>query len=166
MRRLRPALGVSRHARRARLGVLPTICGACVLTLALLGPRAGRSTIGGYGVSWRAAAAVSSAGGPAGFGIGGSVGGLYPGDSAQLVLTVTNPQHFAIAVTSITAAVGTPRAGCDATNLTVGAFSSNLTVPAGGHASVQVPVTLASAAPDSCQGAEFPLTYSGLAHKA
>jgi hypothetical protein len=97
------------------------------------------------------------------FTIRGSVKGLYPGKSKPLVLTVRNPQAFAIVVTSITTSVGTPNAGCASINLEVTQFAGNLPVPAKGTAKVTVTATLSHSAPDACQGAVFPLTFSGTA---
>jgi hypothetical protein len=100
------------------------------------------------------------------FTIAGSIGGLWPGHSAPLVLTVYNPQPFTIDVRSISTVVGTPKTGCTASNLTVAGFAGRLYVPAGGMAHLSVPVALIHAAPDACQGAVFPLTYSGFARKS
>jgi hypothetical protein len=145
---------------------------ASVLGLALLSFRLSTSqpVLRGAGVSWRPAASVSgltaTSASPGSFRISGSIGGLYPGDSAPLILTITNPQHFAIVVTSISTAVGDATASCPAQNLAVGGFSGQLDVPAGGSVNVSVPASLAHGAPDGCQGAVFPLTYGGMAHKA
>jgi hypothetical protein len=100
------------------------------------------------------------------FRISGSIGGLYPGDSAALTLTITNLQHFAIVVTSISTTVGDATSSCLANNLAVGGFSGQVGVPASGSVHVSVPASLSHGAPDGCQGAVFPLTYGGLAHKA
>jgi hypothetical protein len=150
-----------------------------VLALALPGRPVYGSVIRGYGTSWQPVADIVSGdharerhhrrhreGARKGaFRIGGSVAGLYPGLTTGLVLTVVNPQHYAIVVTSITTKVGMPKAGCDASNLTVSAFSGHLKVGARRAAQLSVPVTLIHAAPDACQGAVFPLKYSGLARR-
>ena len=99
------------------------------------------------------------------FGISGSVTGLYPGASMPLVLTVSNHQEFAIVVDSITTSVGSPSPACASANLSVSQFTGNLAVPAEGTSNVTVTVTLSHAAPDACQGAVFPLQYSGTAVK-
>jgi hypothetical protein len=145
---------------------------ACVLAAALSGHRADSAMLHGYGASWQPTALTSRQTGLAAtsassgtFRIAGSIRGLYPGDSAPLVLTVTNPNHFAIVVTSISTTVGRPRASCVASNLTVHRFSGQLEVPASRSAKVSVPVTLSHRAPNACQGALFPLTYSGLARR-
>jgi hypothetical protein len=100
------------------------------------------------------------------FTIAGSLGGLYPGDFAPLRLNVHNPYAFAIVVTSISTAVGPAGPGCGAGNLAVASFSGPLKVPGGGAAHTTVTVMLRHKAPDACQGAVFPLTYSGMARKA
>jgi hypothetical protein len=99
------------------------------------------------------------------FSITGSMTGLYPGETAPLSLTVHNSEHFAITVTSISTDVGAPGGGCAAANLTVGQFVGALPVAATGSAHVSVPITLVHAAPDACQGAVFPLTYTGQGRK-
>jgi hypothetical protein len=151
---------------RARRGLL---LAGCVLAVALWVGHAHTATLRGTGVSWRRVALATrspTAGTSArGFTIGGDVGGLFPGDSVQLVLTVSNSFNFPIDVTSITTEIGAPNPGCVGSYLTVGAFSGHLAVPAGGSAQLSVPTTLSHAAPDACQGAVFPLTYSGLAVK-
>jgi hypothetical protein len=100
--------------------------------------------------------------GHASFRIAGSVGGLYPGFTKALVLTVTNPQFFRIVVTSITTTAKGASSTCLASNLSVKAFSGQLSVPARGSAKVSVPASLAQGAPDACIGATFPLSFHGV----
>jgi hypothetical protein len=165
MKATQPASGVKGHARRNRLGAVVLIGAACVLAVAL-SHNAG-ATLRGAGSSRQSPySPVAHRHTRRTFRIGGSVGGLYPGSSALLTLTVTNPFHFAIVVTSITTAVGSPIPGCTQSNLSVGAFTGGLRVDPVGSAQVTVPVTLSHAAPDACQGVVFPLEYSGLARKA
>ena len=99
------------------------------------------------------------------FTISGGVSGLYPGSSLPLKLTITNPQQFTIDVTSVTTTVGAVSAGCAATLLSVTPFAGNLLVPAQGKATLVVQASLDHSAPDGCQGATFPLTYSAVAVK-
>jgi hypothetical protein len=99
------------------------------------------------------------------FRIAGSVGGLYPGLTKPLKLTVSNPQHFAIVVTSVTVAVGDASQGCKAGNIAVTDFSGRRRVGAKDSARVTLQITLVHEAPDACQGALFPLRYSGRAVK-
>jgi hypothetical protein len=112
------------------------------------------------------APAATSAATAGSFRISGSVAGLYPGAQLPLVLTVTNPERFAIVVSSLSVAVGPAMPGCGAANLTATSFAGRLHVPALGTAAVSVQVTLAHSAPNACQGAVFPLHYTGLAGKA
>jgi hypothetical protein len=154
------------RGRRPFAALWPVLAG--VATAAVLAAAADREpavALHGEGVSWRpAAASVQST--SAAFKISGKLKGLYPGAKRGLVLVVHNPQTFAIVVTSITTTIASPSAGCQASNLVVGAFSGQLTVAAGGSAKASVPVLMQHGAPDACQGAVFPLTYSGLANQA
>lgn len=98
------------------------------------------------------------------FSIAGDVGGLFPGAVKPLSLLVSNPFPDPIRVVSLSTTVGTPdRAGCTATVLTVSGLGSPVDIPPGQSRPVGVDVTMAATAPDACQGARFPLTYSGTA---
>lgn len=140
-----------------------------VAAAALQAGRADRPTLQGEGTSWQLASERSGkhvARVPRGtFRIGGSVGGLYPGDSTELVLTVSNPQRFPIVVSSISTIVNRPRAACSASYLRVGRFSGHLRVRTHASAQVSVVIALAEAAPDACQGMRFELRYHGLAQR-
>jgi hypothetical protein len=122
------------------------------------------STTQGQAADSQSSVAASSPNG--GFGISGSVKGLYPGKVAPLALKVTNPQKFAITVTSLTVAVKSASATCTAANVTVTSFTGSLSVPALGTATATVQFTLLHSAPNACQGAVFPLQYSGQATKS
>lgn len=100
------------------------------------------------------------------FTISGSVTGLYPGATLPLVLTISNQEAFPISVTSVSTSVGSPSAGCAASNLTVTQFAGSLTVPAKGTATLTLMASLSHDTPDACQGVVFPLQYSGMAVKA
>lgn len=97
------------------------------------------------------------------FSIAGGVTGLYPGLTAPMVLTVSNPGQTQITVTSVTTSVGDASASCLAGDVSVSAFSGRLVVPAHGSATLSVSATMAHSAPDGCQGAVFPFTYTGQA---
>jgi hypothetical protein len=109
------------------------------------------------------------------FSLSGDVGDLAPGDSSSLVLTAANPQPAAIVVTSVTVSVPAPPAGCPTADLTLGgnAFTGtppaatvaglSQAVPAGGSASVPLPIMLARDAPSGCQSVTFPFDYTGTA---
>lgn len=107
----------------------------------------------------------------------GSLGPLYPGAPAQpLPLTIANPNPVPIFVTGITVGGGAGPSGCgSAENLILtGASASGaspIEVPANG--SIGLPGAAGSApmiglrdlsvSQDACQGARFPLSFSGTA---
>lgn len=122
--------------------------------------------LSGNGTAGPSSQPVTNAAAATGFRISGSVAGLYPGAHLPLALKVTNPQHFAIVVTTISVSAGNAKPGCGAANLKATSFAGKLHVPAGGSAVVTVQVTLAHSAPNACQGAVFPLRYTGAASKA
>lgn len=154
--------------RRLALGVVVALAGSAV-TVWHGAPARANLLGGGVGRVGREASPSSrlmpAASKHGSFGIGGSVNGLYPGLTKPLKLTVSNPQHFAIVVTSVTVAVGNASQACGAANLSVTHFSGRRRVGAKGSARVTLEVTLAHSAPDACQGAVFPLRYSGRAVK-
>ncbi len=96
---------------------------------------------------------------------------LYPGASAALQFSVTNPNPYAVTFTSV--AYGTVTSSddsnCPASNLTPaadGALGTPISVAASGSSgAVSIPsaVTLASGAPNGCQGVTFTVavTLSG-----
>jgi hypothetical protein len=106
-----------------------------------------------------------------------SLGALFPGAPAQVLpLTIVNPNAVPILVTSITVSAGTSPPGCpSAENLILtGASASSaspIQVPANG--SISLPGAGGSAptiglrdlpvSQDACQGAQFPLSFSGTA---
>jgi hypothetical protein len=107
-----------------------------------------------------------------------SLSALYPGAGpVPLPVVLTNPNSSPIRVTALRVAVTGDPAGCaSAENLELLQSSASsaapLTIPAGG--SVRLPVPGASAPAialrdlpvnqDACQGARFPLAFSGEAH--
>jgi hypothetical protein len=99
------------------------------------------------------------------FTIAGHVAGLFPGHTKRLVLTVTNPQAFAIVVTSMTTTVKVASVGCKASNLSISAFSGHLEVPAFGSAHTSVVASLAESAPNACAGSAFRLFYRGIGRR-
>jgi hypothetical protein len=106
------------------------------------------------------------------------LGPLYPGAAAQpLPVVLRNPNPVQIFVTGLRAAATGGPLGCDgAANLELTPSSAStaapLAVPSGG--SVHLPTSSASAPAialrdlpfnqDACQGARFPLAFSGEAH--
>lgn len=117
------------------------------------------SVVSGSGESGQTPSAQAAA---SVFKIAGHDKGLYPGATVPLILTVTNPQTYAITVTSIKTDVHQPLTTCASTYLTVSLFSGSVQIPAGQHTTVKVFATLSHHAPNACQGTLFPLQYAGL----
>jgi hypothetical protein len=99
----------------------------------------------------------------AGFVISGSARGLYPGARRTLVIRVGNRKPVAIRVVSLRVNVLAARNGCAAANVRVGRFRRTLTVRARGSGFLVLPISMLRRAPDSCQGAVFPLVFTGKA---
>lgn len=107
----------------------------------------------------------------------GSLGALFPGAPAQpLPLTISNPNSVPILVTSITVSAGSSPPGCaSAENLILSGASASsaspIHVPANGSISLPGPGGSAPTialrdllvSQDACQGAQFPLSFSGTA---
>ena len=158
-----PGVGALRGAHPRLLGI--TLAVVCASAIGLSASSTSEAMLHGVGSSTSSTAPALGIP-PRVFLISGSVGRLYPGATARLILTVLNPQHFAIDVTSIATAVDSPGPGCTASNLTVAPFSGHLTVAPMGFAHVAVTIGLSHSAPDACQAAIFPLHYTGSAEKA
>jgi hypothetical protein len=153
-----------RHAV-ARLTII-----ACALVLAACSAPMARSAteparvLLGSGSSMGRSLAVGQRTGT--FRIAGSASKLYPGATVPLVLTVTNAQPFVIEVTSLTVKVSNASAKCAGTNLKASSFTGRLRVPARRSAKTTLHLTMQPSALDGCQGAHFPLSFSGLARQA
>lgn len=116
---------------------------SCVITLSIVGARP----------------AVAQQG----FDIGGEIAGLYPGVEATLDAEVTNPHSFPIRVTSVSADVLPAGPGCSGAVLDVGEYDDGVVVPASSSTTVPLLVTMDADAPDACQGAAWPLRFTGTA---
>jgi hypothetical protein len=114
------------------------------------------------------------------FTISGGYGGLlYPGKTAALALSVSNPNGQPILVTSLVVTIqpGSSKAGCDgprnlqiapsnvsaANPLSVPANGS-VTLPAGAVSAPSVTMLNLSTNQDACKGATFTFSYSGSSH--
>jgi len=161
-------VGPNRALFRRALGVL--IAGVALAAVAQsrldAGHPAGFDIVaaGAASATGAPSASVSSAAPPR-FRISGSVSGLYPGAALPLELQVSNPQPFAIVVTSITTTVVSSSHACTSSNLTVTRFAGSLVVPGRGAANVAMTATLRHSAPNACQGVVFRLHYAGTAVK-
>lgn len=98
-----------------------------------------------------------------GFEIAGEVGGLFPGADTTLDAVVTNPHPFAIRVISTTVTVLDASQACPASMLEIGDSDATVEVPPGGTATVPLDVRMSLDAPDACQGATWPLRFTGTA---
>lgn len=156
----------ARRRTTFRLVVLALIAGVVLAAFLQLRLGAGHpAVITAIGAGGGAASADAPSARDNGFSISGSVSGLFPGSSLPLVLTVTNPHPFPIQITSIATSVGSPSPGCASSNLAVTEFAGKLMVPANSTANVTLTATLGHTTPDACQGAVFPLHYTGTAVK-
>lgn len=85
---------------------------------------------------------------------------LYPGGSTGLFFTVTNPNSFPVTYTAQSYGTVTvdDATACPAGNVTVANTTVSISLAAGGTSTVQSPagaITMASTAPDGCQGRTF-----------
>jgi hypothetical protein len=111
---------------------------------------------------------TAAAGTIAPLGAVGTIGStLYPGGSATLTVTVSNPNGRPVTVTSV-ALTGTvtASAGCTTSGVTVSLPATvSVTVPAGGSAPVTLTnaVSMSTSSTSDCQGATFtvPLSATG-----
>ena len=98
-----------------------------------------------------------------GFVIHGSARGLYPGGRRRLVIRIANPQPTPIRVVSIRVRVLAAGIRCAASNVHVGRFRRTLTIGARERGSLVLPIRMIGVAPNGCQGAQFPLLFTGRA---
>jgi len=92
---------------------------------------------------------------------------LYPGETDCLLYTVHNKLSVPITVKTIAAtATGfTPSGKCNPSTVTVAPFSGNLTVTAGGTATVGEPITMktSGSSQNTCENGTFLFSYTGSA---
>ena len=111
-----------------------------------------------------------------GFTMTGSVTGLYPGAKSVLVVYIKNTNQNTIYVTQVTVTAGdvivrntngTVRGTCYASNLSFTNFVGHQAASAGGPTQtgtpISIPISVASALPDICQGVTWNLTFTGTA---
>jgi hypothetical protein len=97
------------------------------------------------------------------FTLHGHVVGLYPGARTRLVIAVHNRGRRPLRLRSITTRARDAKPGCSAKNLRVAAFHGRLPVGVGRWRNVSVSVRMLPTTPVGCQGALFPLAFSGRA---
>lgn len=86
--------------------------------------------------------------------------GLYPDADVDIPVTVHNPQTYPIAVQSASVTIGDASPTCTNANVTAQSFSGDVHVPAGDDATFPLRMHMLASAPDACQGASFPLTFT------
>jgi hypothetical protein len=93
---------------------------------------------------------------------------LRPGATQPQWVRLTNPNDVAIQVSTLSAAVGQPvdRSGrpmarCSAGAVTVTPLPVSVTVPPHGQVDTTLSVRMAPNTPAECQGASYPLSYTG-----
>jgi hypothetical protein len=98
-----------------------------------------------------------------GFEIAGEVVGLYPGAHATLDAQVTNPHPFAIRVITTTVTVLDAGPACPASMLEIGDSQASVEIPPRETGTVPLDVRMSRGAPNACQGATWPLQFTGTA---
>jgi len=86
--------------------------------------------------------------------------GLYPDADVTVPVTVHNPKAYDLAVHTAAVRVGDASAGCSAGYLEASSFSGDVVAPAHGDATIPIRMHMLASAPDTCQGATFPLSFS------
>lgn len=89
----------------------------------------------------------------------GSVDGLYPGGSQQLVVRVSNRSAKTTRIRSIKTRVDDAGPGCSAANLTAERRRVKLRIRPHSSRKLAIAVQMIPDAADACQGAQFPLTF-------
>jgi hypothetical protein len=123
---------------------------------------------GGVAVILIAALVLAGPGAPSvhaedGYEIAGEIDGLYPGAQATLEAQVTNPHAFAIRVISTTVTVLDASPACPASMLEIGDSQATVEIPPGETRTVPLDVRMSLSAPNACQGATWPLQFTGTA---
>jgi hypothetical protein len=89
----------------------------------------------------------------------GNTGDLFPGMTTAVPIRVRNLTDGPVKLRWVRAKVQQPDGDCDPGYVHAEQIFPRQRIPAGGRIDLQIPVTLASEAPDGCQGVTFPLRY-------
>ncbi len=84
---------------------------------------------------------------------------LFPGVRTALPIQVRNLTNGPVQLRWVEANVSRPNRRCAAAYLQTERILPRQRIPARRRINLQIPLTLAPEAPDSCQGVRFPLTY-------
>ena len=91
--------------------------------------------------------------------VAGSIDGLFPGSTGELVLRVSSTFDHSVVVDSLTVRAGPAGAGCER-HVRVADMTGQRVVPANASIEVGLTTTFDFSAPDACQNALIPLVYS------
>lgn len=89
----------------------------------------------------------------------GNTRNLFPGVTRSLPIQVRNRTRGPVRLQWVQAIVGQPSRACDSAYLHVEQIWPQRRIPGRGRIDLVMPITLASEAPDGCQGVRFPLRY-------
>lgn len=86
--------------------------------------------------------------------------GLYPDADVSVPVTVHNPLKYDLAVHTAEVHVGDASPTCTAANLEAASYSGDVVAPADGDTTIPIRMHMLASAPDACQGATFPLSFT------
>ena len=86
--------------------------------------------------------------------------GLYPNADVSVPVTVHNPEAYRLAVHTADVRVGDASPACSAANLEASSYSGDVIAPAHGDTTIPIRMHMLASAPDACQGATFPLSFT------
>ena len=87
--------------------------------------------------------------------------GLYPDADVSVPVTVHNPAAYDLAIHTADVRVGDATPSCAASNLEASSYSGDVVAPAHRDATIRIRMHMVASAPDTCQGATFPLSFTG-----
>jgi LPXTG-motif cell wall-anchored protein len=86
--------------------------------------------------------------------------GLYPDADVTVPVTVHNPMAYDLAVHAANVRIGDASGGCTAGYLEASSFSGDVVAPAYRDTTIPIRMHMLASAPDACQGATFPLSFT------
>jgi len=86
--------------------------------------------------------------------------GLYPDADVTVPVTVHNPMAYDLAVHTANVRVGNASSGCTAGYLEASSFSGDVVAPAHDDTTIPIRMHMLASAPDACQSATFPLSFT------
>lgn len=126
-----------------------------VAAIVLGAAAAGYAALGGTDQGIRPRAKIQ----PSPVRVTGNTDDLFPGVRTALPIEVRNLRNGPVQLQWVEAIVRRPNGRCAAAYLQAERILPGQRIPARGRINLQIPLTLAPEAPDSCQGVRFPLLY-------